>query len=486
MSQSPPSKAAPARRGASLFLLANGVSQVAALLRYVVLARILGPEQVGLAATLVLTAAFFDLISDTGSDRFLIQDEHGDTPEVQRLVHLVYIGRGLGIGLCLLIGALPIAAFYRAPALAGGLAVLALSPVILGFTHLDMRRTQRHLDFTNESIGMITGETLGLAATVTAAFLTHNFTAILYGLITRALVIVICSHLTAKRRYEVAFSRPHAARLSKFSGPLMLNGVLMFLATQGDRAIVGRELGFAALGRYSAILMLIYYPGQMVGRYISAMYLPLLARVRDDPAALKRVRDTFGGQNLMLAACMAVGFAAVAPFVVKILYGRRFTETVMVVALIGILQSARFMLLFSTTLSISLGRSASALTFNIIRLAAYPAAYVGLTFVHGLPGLLGGFLFGELLAQALGLTILNRVVGAPLFMGVERAGQYLAGAAGILGVVWGLQGHHLPAAAAFAAGLVGLAALIARREPTAVAATLVLARDMTARLRRRS
>ena len=89
MSEPKPPDAEPVRRGANAFFIASSFAQISALLRYVILARMLGPEQLGLAATLVVMAAFFDLVSDTGSDRFLIQDRDGDTPEVQKLVHLV-------------------------------------------------------------------------------------------------------------------------------------------------------------------------------------------------------------------------------------------------------------------------------------------------------------------------------------------------------------------------------------------------------------
>ena len=57
------------RQGARAYFAANILSQLFALLRYVVLARLLGPYELGLAATLVLTAAFFEVVSDTGSDR---------------------------------------------------------------------------------------------------------------------------------------------------------------------------------------------------------------------------------------------------------------------------------------------------------------------------------------------------------------------------------------------------------------------------------
>src|SRR5690242_2104402 len=70
----------PKRRGANVYLAGAVIGQACALLRYTLLARLLGPRQLGLVATLILVSNFFELVSDTGSDRFLVQDPDGDEP----------------------------------------------------------------------------------------------------------------------------------------------------------------------------------------------------------------------------------------------------------------------------------------------------------------------------------------------------------------------------------------------------------------------
>ena len=66
------------RKGTRIYFSSTAAAMVCALLRYVLLARILGPEQLGLAAILILTGQFFDFISDVAADRFLILDKQGD------------------------------------------------------------------------------------------------------------------------------------------------------------------------------------------------------------------------------------------------------------------------------------------------------------------------------------------------------------------------------------------------------------------------
>jgi O-antigen/teichoic acid export membrane protein len=250
-------------------------SQASTLLRYVVLARLLGPEQLGIATTLMVTGAFFDLISDTGSDRFLVQDREGGTIAVQRLVHLVFVVRGALIAAALVLLAKPIAGFYKTPAVASGLIILALSPLILGFLHLDVRRTQRDHDFRSQAIGTLVADCVSLVATVILALVTRDYTAVVYGMITRAAVVVLMSHLTARRPYSLGWDPGHGSRLSHFAAPLMLNGFLLFVITQGDRVIVGHEWGLRVLGLYSATTLLIYYPASLLAHYLHNHYIPL-------------------------------------------------------------------------------------------------------------------------------------------------------------------------------------------------------------------
>jgi len=467
-----------ARRGGKTFLAATVLAQAIALLRYVALARLLGPEQLGLAAILVVTASFFDLISDTGSDRFLIQDRDGDTVPVQKLVQLVYVGRGLAIAAGLVAFAWPIAQFYKAPELVHGLVILALSPLILGFLHLDVRRTQRTSDFRAEAVMIIAAETSSLVATVIAAWLTHSFTAILYGLITRAIVMVLVSHLRAERPYALAYARAHAPRLARFAAPLMLSGLLLFMGSQGDRVLVANRLGFAALGHYSAVLLLIYYPAAVILRYMHVIYMPMVAAGRDDDAQRDHASGRLGGQTQLLALGMAVGFAIVAPTAVTILYGARFTQSAMLVGMIGILQAARFLINWPSTVALAMGRTRTVLVGNLVRLLAFPGAFLGVALIGGLRGVVAGFIAGELISIAASLALLNRNMGRPLIRGFDRLAAFILASVAIVGWNVAIGRRSLAGEIGLLVASLLLAAWIVRREREAIGEAIALAARM--------
>jgi O-antigen/teichoic acid export membrane protein len=395
-------------RGRKAYFTASVISQAVALLRYVLLARLLGPVELGFAAMLILTASFFESISDTGSDRFLIQDPEGDSVSMLGFVHLVMAGRGLVIALSIALFSVPLAGLYHSPQLVNSLVVLGLAPLIGGFVHLDVRRLQRHGDFWPESLMTIISETVGLAGTIGAAWITRDHTAVIYGLTARAAAMVIVSHVMAERPYGWAFARSEGVRFSRFAAPLFLNGFLLFVGSQGDRLIVANRVGPAALGHYSAVLLLILYPASALQRFVAGTHLPLIAAARPDPAQLDQEGQRLAGRTLMLAIAMAAGFALVGPIATPILYGHRFAQGPLIFALLGAVQSARFLRVWPTTLAIAMGKTMILTANNLARQIAFPVALVATLYYPSLASIVVGFLVGEVIAIMVALALLAR------------------------------------------------------------------------------
>ncbi len=430
----------PRRRGAKIYLAATVTAQLCALARYTILARFLGPEELGLVAMLTLTSQFFQSVTDNGSDRFLIQDKDGDKPVVQGLVQALFIGRGGLQALCLMLFAGPIAAYFKTPALQPALTVLALAPLIFGFLHLDFRRDQRQADFRSEAIVTLAAEVLSLAATGAAAYITHDFTAILYGLIVRSIAFVVITHLLAKRPYRVGFSKEHMQRLAHFSWPLVLNGLLLFIGSQGDRVVVANELGIGQLGYYTAVLMLVFYPASTIMRYVGAMHLPLIAAARDDQARRDVAADALGSQILLLGTAMAAGFALVAPIAVVLLYGSKFAQPPLIIAMIGIFQATRVLRQWPTTVALGMAHSEIVLANNIVRMSGLACAFLAVRYFGGVISITAGFIVGELLALATAILLVNRASGRRLLHDFDRVALFIL--ASMLIVGWTTVADH--------------------------------------------
>jgi O-antigen/teichoic acid export membrane protein len=412
-------------------LAGSVVAMGCSAIRYLVFARILGPKELGLAATLILTSGALDIITDTGSDRFLIQDPDGGDPDALAMVHLVMVIRGFLTAAVLAGGSALIAAFYGFPGLRMGFVALAIYPLINGFQNGDMRRQQRDHDFRAEGFSTIVAELSSIGVAIAAALILHNFYCVVVALGVRAMVFVPLTHMTAKASYRIKFARPYAAKLSRFGGPLILNGLVTFFGVQGDRLVIANRLAITELGLYSAVSLLGYYPTMVVSRFLVGIQMPMVARSRESPATRDAVLDAVAGDTLLLSIGAAAGFLLVTPFVLVPLYGSRFAQSTMVIALVGLLQAWRLLRYWPTTVALGIGKSLPIMISASARLLALPLSFAATALGYGLVGIVSSFILGEVFACAINLALINPHLSRRIFAGFDRLGL-MVGCSGAL------------------------------------------------------
>lgn len=402
------------RKGAKIYLAASLVAPVFALARNIAIARLLGVEMFGLAVTIILTAQFFDTVTDSGTDKYIVQDANGNDPTVQANAHLAMILRAVVSAGLMAAFASPLAAFYGQPQLTGALVELSLVPLLGGFIHLDMRRFQKAGNFRAEAIMIISAETLSLVAAVIAAWWLSDFRAAVYSLVARSLMMVVVSHIMAERPYMVRFVAGHAKRLARFGWPLLINASVLFFAGQGDRLLIGNQLGPTKLGLYSTTLLLVFYPCSVLLRYLSGIHFPAIVAMRDTDAGISEAEETLKGDLLLAAMIGSLGFVIVTPIVLIYVYGHAFASPPLLVGLIGLLQILRLIRGWPVAVAFALGRTGNILMGNLARLIAFPLGIAGVMLGYDLIGLTIGFILGEFIALAATTIMLTAILKRPL------------------------------------------------------------------------
>ena len=74
------------------------------LLRNIIVARLIGPEDFGIAVTFAIVITVLQMVSDVGVEQFIIRSADGDKVDLQATLHGVIAIRGIliGIGIVLL------------------------------------------------------------------------------------------------------------------------------------------------------------------------------------------------------------------------------------------------------------------------------------------------------------------------------------------------------------------------------------------------
>lgn len=115
--------------------------------RNIIVARLLSPEDFGIAALFAMTISLLEMISNLAVGTLLIQSPRGDEPEFQQTSQLMMVVRGFLLGAVIFLFAGPVARLFDVPQSAWAFRLLAVVPMIRGLAHTDIIRMQRQMNF---------------------------------------------------------------------------------------------------------------------------------------------------------------------------------------------------------------------------------------------------------------------------------------------------------------------------------------------------
>jgi O-antigen/teichoic acid export membrane protein len=443
------------------FLLAGSSGVVSAMRfgRNVLLARLIGVEDYGVASTFAILMALVQMLSDVGLNRLVVQDREGDSPGFIAALQGLSVVRGALLALLVLAFADPIAAFLGQPGLGWAFRVIALIPFVQAISHFDLMRQQRAMRFGMMVKADFAGMAASLAALWPLALWLGDFRVMLGMLIIESLARTVATHMLAERPYRLGWDGAVVARVMRFGWPLLTGGILTFAVMQGERLIVANQYTATDLGLFSAALTLAMAPTLLVQRVVNSMFLPLLAREQDNEAGFLHKAE------LSLEALLASGlglmllYVLAGPLALPLAFGAEFAQGAQLAAIIGVTFTLRMIRSSPTNISMARGHTVNLLVANTVRLVSFPVAYlialrggsVEAVALTGLAGEAGSLLIAYALIwlrEGLGPVLVRR---APLY-GLALLIVLLA-----VAIATGLVAGPLPAIAAVALWLVVLA-----------------------------
>lgn len=377
-------------------------------LRTVILARLLGPEFFGISVTFLLVVSTVALISDIGIEKYVIQAREEELAATMPTLASLLLLRGLSMGLLILLVSGWIADRFGNPDLGWFYAIAALIPVIEGFRNLDPLAQQRKMQFGAYVKTLIGGLVPGVALAVVLAAVTHSYIAVAAGALTTSIVAITLSHLLASQPYRLGFDRQAMHSVLRYGWPLLLNGIVIFFATQGDRIVIGTLEGMLDLAGYVAIAALTGGVSLFLAKVTGNLYFPLLSEARGDPALFAERCRTTGASSLLLLSATAFPLAILGAPLVIVLFGPGYQTPALLATFLAIQAAAMMLRSWCATISLSLGGTSDILTASILRIMGLGGAFLGLSHGHGIVWVAGCMAAGDTAATFLALWQVSR------------------------------------------------------------------------------
>ncbi len=420
----------------------NFATQLFGFATSIVIARLLSPRQVGLAAEAGVFGALAMVITDFGIAAAIVQrPELSEVDKSTAFWASLILGvglTGLGVGL-----SWPIALIYGQPQVQGLFVLLSFSFLLTAPGIVQGALLTRELRFRQLEARTIIATAAGCATSIVLAALGFGPWAIVAQWLATAGVSTVLLWRSSTWRPRWIFSGTSLRGMAGFAGHTFGARSLTWGVQNVDNLLVGRFLGAAPLGAYSLAWSVALAPLKRVAVPITQVFFPAFSRMRDS----SQIGATWLGALRMVALVVVpamLGMIVVAREFVQVAFGPRWAAAAPVLQLlapIGLMQSLTAL---NTGILQSTGRAQT-----LFRATIMVSVVSILAFAAGLPwgirGVALAYLVASCVVQPVFTAITARTLGLTLgdclasILGVLEAG------AGMLLLVLGARALLLAA-----------------------------------------
>ncbi len=416
-------------------LVANLLFRVGSVM---ILARLLEPRDFGLVGMVTAAVGILGLFKDFGLSTAIVQSAAITNEQLSTLFWLNVLAAVILSGLILAAAPL-LVAFYREPRLFGISVALAVGFLFNGVAVQHGALLHRHMRFTTMAVIEIMTQLVAILVGVVMAIRGFGYWALVAMTVAPTVTNAVGVWLAVA--WVPGWLRRNAGvgSMMRFGGAISLNALVMYIAYNLDKVLLGRAWGPVALGVYGRAYQLLNIPSDGLLSAVGGITFSALSRLQDDAI---RFRSYFlKGYSLLLAMTVPIVMACgvFADDVVLVMLGPKWRDTAVVLRFL----SPAFLVLALINPLVSM-LLAKGFAKRMLKIASVFAPLTILAYLIGLPHGPGGVALAFSVTMILwvlphmawcvrdtsiSLRDLLVVAGQPLISAA------VAGAAGVAGLV---------------------------------------------------
>lgn len=321
-------------RGGAVTMLAQGLKTLLQLGSTAVLARLLSPSDFGLVAMVLVVTGFVALFRDLGLVAATVQRSDITHGQVSTLFWL-NVASGFALSLVTIALGPLVAWWYGEPQLESMTIALAGTFLVSGLSNQHRALLRRQMKFGALAMADVVPLALSLLVAVAAAWAGLG----VWALILRAALYEVFAGvmLWAVCRWRPGWPRKDAGvgEMIRFGGNVTGSGVLYYVGTNFDQALIGWAAGPSALGLYAKAYGLMMLPLQQLNGPVSVVSLPALSRAASNPERYRRAFLGLTEQVSLVGGLMSVVLIASADVLIAMFLGDQWTESARLFAIFG-------------------------------------------------------------------------------------------------------------------------------------------------------
>jgi PST family polysaccharide transporter len=321
-------------RGGAVTIVTQAGKVVLRMGSLIVLARLLEPRDFGLVGMVTVLTGVFEIIKEAGLSTVTVQ--RATITEAQ-LSTLFWMNMAVGTALAVLTFSLApyLVAFYREPRLLSVTATLACGFIINGAAVQHSALLQREMRFGALAFTEIAALGAGTLVGIVMAINGYAYWSIVGMTLVQAVVTTACVWYQARWIPGLPQRNVGLRSMMQFGGTVTLNVIVVYVAYNVEKVLLGRFWGAAALGLYGRAYQLIKMPTDLLTYSLGTVAFPALSRLQHDP---ERLRSYFlKGYSLVLTLTlpMTIACALLADEIILVVLGAKWQGTAPILRLLA-------------------------------------------------------------------------------------------------------------------------------------------------------
>ena len=317
------------------------IRQVVGILTYIILARLLVPDDFGLLSMVMVFVGFSRIFADFGIGSAIVQSK--EVTQI-KLSSAFWTNLAVSIVIALIVIAISpwIADFYNKPELVYLVITISSTLVLAGMVTIPKAILYRSMNFGAAVKAEVIGSLLAAICVVFLAFMGFGVWSLVLQPIIGNLFVVIFTFYFSSWLPSFVYSWKSIKKLVHFSANILGSDVVTYLTRNSDDLIIGKTLGSAPLGQYTLAYQIMLYPLQQVASIIVKVLFPTLSKFLDD---LERFRNIYLKAVVSIALItfpMMFGLLAITTDFITVVFGEKWLpmkSVLEIFCLMGMFQS---------------------------------------------------------------------------------------------------------------------------------------------------
>lgn len=312
-------------RGATWMVSLRWAVRGLGLLRMVVLARILAPEDFGVFAVGLIVLGFIEFLSEGGIEFALIREQSA-TREHYDSAWTLQILLGLFTAGVIFASAPLVAQVFNEPRSEIVIQLIALRPAFRAFNNIGVVTFLKEFNFHKEFLFDVARNLIDTALTIALALFLRDYMALVIGAVTGAALGAAYTYLIHPYRPRICFKR--IRDIWSFSGWLLVSYAAEEVSDLMDRTVVGVIAAANALGIFHIASTL---SGVIMHSTVFPLWrglFPAYAKLAEDPQELAEAFFSVFRWVVVVSCIAGFGVASVAPDLVVILLGEKWVAAI--------------------------------------------------------------------------------------------------------------------------------------------------------------